>query len=94
MKNIEFWFSIGSTYTYLSVTRILDVEKKHQVKFSWKPFSVRKIMKEIYNVTENITLIIITHRHKSVTNCDKVYLLDNGKKKKLSYGYDQFKSKI
>jgi 2-hydroxychromene-2-carboxylate isomerase len=50
MKNIEFWFSIGSTYTYLSVTRILDVEKKHQVKFCWKPFSVRKIMKEMDNV--------------------------------------------
>ena len=50
MKNIEFWFSIGSTYTYLSVTRILDVEKKHQVKFDWKPFSVRKIMKEMDNV--------------------------------------------
>ena len=50
MKNIEFWFSIGSTYTYLSVTRILYVEKKHQVKFSWKPFSVRKIMKEMDNI--------------------------------------------
>ena len=39
----------------------------------------RKIMEEIYNTAENITLIIITHRHKSVSNCDKVYLLDNGK---------------
>ena len=27
MSNIDFYFSIGSTYTYLSVTRILDVEK-------------------------------------------------------------------
>ena len=25
MKNIDFYFSIGSTYTFLSVTRILDV---------------------------------------------------------------------
>jgi len=39
----------------------------------------RKIMEEIYNTAENITLIIITHRHKSVSRCDKVYLLDNGK---------------
>ena len=39
----------------------------------------RKIMEEIYNTAKNITLIIITHRHKSVLNCDKVYLLDNGK---------------
>jgi 2-hydroxychromene-2-carboxylate isomerase len=50
MKDIDFYFSIGSTYTYLSVTRILDVEKKNQVKFNWKPFSVRMIMKEMNNI--------------------------------------------
>jgi 2-hydroxychromene-2-carboxylate isomerase len=50
MKDIDFYFSIGSTYTYLSVTRILDVENKNQVKFNWKPFSVRMIMKEMNNI--------------------------------------------
>ena len=50
MGNIDFFFSIGSTYTYLSVTRILEVEKKSQVKFNWKPFSVRAIMKEMNNI--------------------------------------------
>ena len=49
MNNIDFYFSIGSTYTYLSVTRILDVEKKHGVKINWKPFSVRIIMNEMNN---------------------------------------------
>ena len=38
-----------------------------------------KIIEEIDNTTENITLIIVTHRHKSVSNCDKIYLLNNGK---------------
>jgi len=50
VKEIDFYFSIGSTYTYLSVTRILNVEKEHQVKFNWKPFSVRAIMKEMNNI--------------------------------------------
>ena len=50
MSSIDFYFSIGSTYTYLSVTRILDVEKKHGTKFNWKPFSVRAIMKEMNNI--------------------------------------------
>ena len=50
MANIDFFFSIGSTYTYLSVTRILDVEKKNRVKFNWKPFSVRAIMKEMNSI--------------------------------------------
>jgi ATP-binding cassette subfamily C protein len=42
-------------------------------------FTERTIMEEIYNTAENITLIVVTHRHKSVANCDKLYLLDNGK---------------
>ena len=50
MKEIEFWFSIGSTYTYLTVERIFSVEKEHNVKFIWKPFSVRQIMIEMENV--------------------------------------------
>ena len=50
MKNIDFYFSIGSTYTYLSVTRINDVENQYGVKFNWKPFSVRAIMKEMNNI--------------------------------------------
>ena len=50
MNDINFYFSIGSTYTYLSVTRILNVEKKHNIKFNWVPFSVRAIMKEMNNI--------------------------------------------
>ena len=36
-------------------------------------------MKEIYITSENKALVIITHRHSSVFNCDKVYLLDKRK---------------
>ena len=50
MKIIEFWFSIGSTYTYLSVQRILEFEKENNVKFVWQPFSVRQIMIEMENI--------------------------------------------
>jgi len=42
-------------------------------------FNEKKIMEEIFNTAENITLIIVTHRHKSVSNCDKIYLLDKGR---------------
>ena len=50
MEEIESWFSIGSTYSYLLVTRLKEVEQKFEVKFSWQPFSVRKIMLEMDNV--------------------------------------------
>jgi len=50
MNKINFWFSIGSTYTYLSVKRALEIEKKENIKFEWHPFSVRKIMMDMDNV--------------------------------------------
>ena len=47
---IDFWFSVGSTYTYLSVMRLAEVEKAHGVAFRWRPFSVRQIMIEMDNI--------------------------------------------
>jgi len=44
MAAIDFWFSIGSTYTYLSVARLAAVEAGSGVAFVWHPFNVRTIM--------------------------------------------------
>lgn len=41
---IDFWVSIGSTYSYLSVMRIADVAKANNIVFRWRSFSVRSIM--------------------------------------------------
>ena len=46
---IEFWFSIGSTYSYLTVGRLLQVEQREALHFVWRPFSVRTIMREMNN---------------------------------------------
>ncbi|MFI4998472.1 MAG: 2-hydroxychromene-2-carboxylate isomerase [Reyranellales bacterium] len=47
---IDFWFSTGSTYTYLAVSRLDDVAAAEGVRFTWKPFSVRAIMREQNNI--------------------------------------------
>jgi 2-hydroxychromene-2-carboxylate isomerase len=47
---IDFWVSIGSTYSYLTVMRLGAVEKETSVKFRWRPFSVRAIMIEQKNI--------------------------------------------
>ena len=47
---IDFWVSIGSTYSYLSVMRLKAVEEASGVSFRWRPFSVRAIMVEQKNV--------------------------------------------
>lgn len=46
---IDFWFSVGSTYTYLSVARLEDVASREKVFFRWRPFDVQKIMKDQKN---------------------------------------------
>jgi 2-hydroxychromene-2-carboxylate isomerase len=50
MKPIEFWYSIGSTYTYLTVMRLTKVARAHGVNVSWRPFDVRAIMIEQNNI--------------------------------------------
>ena len=50
MKNIDFWFSIGSTYTYLTVSRLNELSKQEGLVFNWRPFSVRKIMMDMDNI--------------------------------------------
>jgi len=46
---IDFWISIGSTYSYLSVMRLKSVEEASGVSFRWRPFSVLAIMTEQKN---------------------------------------------
>lgn len=48
--SIEFWVSIGSTYSYLSVARLAAVERAHGVRFTLHPFNVREIMIEQQNL--------------------------------------------
>jgi 2-hydroxychromene-2-carboxylate isomerase len=47
---IDFWFSTGSTYTYLAVSRLGEVAAAEGVRFNWKPFSVRALMREQNNI--------------------------------------------
>ena len=44
MATIDFWYSIGSTYSYLTVMRLPGVAKASGLKFRWRPFNVRHVM--------------------------------------------------
>ena len=50
MKDIEFWFSLGSTYTYLTVSRIRKFQEKKDFNLIFRPFSVRDVMKSMDNI--------------------------------------------
>lgn len=47
---IDFFFFIGSTYTYLSVCRAAALAEREHVELRWRPFSVRTIMREQDNI--------------------------------------------
>ena len=44
MKLIDFWVSIGSTYSVLTVLRLEEVAARSGASVTWKPFDVRAIM--------------------------------------------------
>jgi hypothetical protein len=47
---MEFWVSIGSTYSYLTVMRIDAASRAAGVEVTWRPFNVRDIMVEQNNI--------------------------------------------
>lgn len=47
---IDFWFTMGSTYSGLSVMRLADVERSTGMSFRWRPFHLLLILQEMKHV--------------------------------------------
>jgi 2-hydroxychromene-2-carboxylate isomerase len=47
---IDFWFTMGSTYSYLSVMRLVALEQTSGIKFNWRPFHLLVILQEMNHV--------------------------------------------
>ena len=48
--HIDFWFTMGSTYSYLSVSRLADVERSTGMTFRWRPFHLLIILQEMKHI--------------------------------------------
>ena len=48
--HIDFWFTMGSTYSYLSVSRLADVERSTRMTFRWRPFHLLVILQEMKHI--------------------------------------------
>ena len=48
--HIDFWFTMGSTYSYLSVMRLGEVERASGIRFRWRPFHLLVILQEMKHV--------------------------------------------
>jgi len=49
-NHIDFWFTMGSSYSYLSVMRLLEVERSTGIRFDWRPFHLLVILQEMKHV--------------------------------------------
>jgi 2-hydroxychromene-2-carboxylate isomerase len=47
---IDFWFTMGSTYSYLSVMRLGELERSSGVRFRWRPLHLLVILQEMKHV--------------------------------------------
>ena len=45
--SIDFWFTTGSTYTYLTVMRLDEIERESDISLVWRPFHLRAILDEM-----------------------------------------------
>jgi 2-hydroxychromene-2-carboxylate isomerase len=49
-RQIDFWFTMGSTYTYLTVTRLPEIADATGALFRWRPFHLLIILKEANHI--------------------------------------------
>jgi 2-hydroxychromene-2-carboxylate isomerase len=49
-RPIEFWFTMGSTYSYLAVMRLPAIEKASGIAFRWRPFHLLTLLQEMKHV--------------------------------------------
>jgi 2-hydroxychromene-2-carboxylate isomerase len=49
-SQIDFWFTMGSTYSYLSVMRLGEVELSSDLSFRWRPFHLLLILQQMNHV--------------------------------------------
>ena len=75
MSSLDFWFSVGSTYTYLSVMRLDTAERQSGVTFRWRPFDVRAIMLEMDNIPFSTTPIKERYMWRDIERRAKKYSL-------------------
>jgi len=47
---IDFWFTMGSTYSYLTVMRLPEIEEAAGIPFRWRPFHLLTILQEMKHV--------------------------------------------
>ena len=75
MRAIDFWYSIGSTYTYLTVSRLQKISRNAGANISWRPFNVRDVMIEQKNIPFSNKPIKLAYMWRDIERRAGLYLL-------------------
>ncbi len=49
-RQIDFFFTMGSTYSYLTVSRLAGIERASGISFRWRPFHLNTILLEMKHI--------------------------------------------
>jgi 2-hydroxychromene-2-carboxylate isomerase len=49
-RHIDFFFTMGSTYSYLTVSRLAGIERASGISFRWRPFHLNTILLEMKHI--------------------------------------------
>jgi 2-hydroxychromene-2-carboxylate isomerase len=47
---VDFWFTMGSTYSYLTVMRLPEIQRSTGIAFRWRPFHLLTILQQMNHV--------------------------------------------
>ena len=53
-------------------------------------YTESKIMESIHNIDQKVTIIMVSHRHTTLSKCNRVYQLKNGQVEKVISGKELF----
>ncbi|GAA5314982.1 MAG: 2-hydroxychromene-2-carboxylate isomerase [Candidatus Pelagadaptatus aseana] len=51
IKKVEFFFDLGSPYSYFAATQIEGIESRHDVVFEWRPMLLGGLFKNVKNAS-------------------------------------------
>ena len=76
MSSIDFWYCIGSTYTYLTVLRLPKIAMANAIEISWRPFNVRDVMVEQKNIPFSNKPVKSAYMWRDIERRSRLYDLD------------------
>ena len=76
MLPIDFWFSIGSTYSYLTVSRLPQIALENGLEIFWRPFNVRDVMVEQKNIPFSNKPVKLAYMWRDIERRASQYKLD------------------